>query len=302
MTRERHIIGTHPVDNGGIDMAVRRSAGAGMVAVQIFTAIPKFYGDKSTIRGERVERFAKALAETHIRPEHVIVHGAYVLNLATDDPEKWGRSTAGLVKEMERSTALGVGQVCFHPGSSSRSAGPKAAAERVASAMARALEAVPGRTRLLVENSAGAGNTFGKDAEEVGLILAALPAELRPRAGYGLDTCHMFVSGYDVSESPERLKAILDEFEEAAGEPPSFFHLNDSVGPLASNRDRHTLIGEGEIGAEPFRWLLADARSRGVPLVLETPQINTEVASDDPSGDPYDLKMMAVLRELGAVA
>lgn len=290
------------MDNGGIDMAVRRSAGAGMSAVQIFTAIPKFYGDKSTIRPDRVARFAKALAETGMEAEHVMVHGAYVLNAATEDPEKWSRTTAALIKEMERSTALGVGQVCFHPGACPRVGGAQAGAERVALAMTHALAAVPSTTRLLVENSAGAGTTFGKNAEEVGLILGALPAEVRKRAGYGLDTCHLFVSGYDLKASRDALTRILDDFEEATGEPPSFFHLNDSVGALGSNRDRHCLIGEGEIGEEPFGWLLADPRSRGIPLLLETPQLNPDVADDDPSGDPYDVRMLAVLRKLGADA
>jgi deoxyribonuclease-4 len=298
--RKKHVIGTHPVDNGGIDMAVRRSAGAGMSAVQIFTAIPKFYGDKSTIRAERVERFKHALADTGMKPEHVVVHGAYVLNAATEDPEKWGRTATALTKEMERSTTLGVGGVCFHPGATPRPDGPEAGAQRVAKAMAQALEAITGDTRLYVENSAGAGTTFGKDAREVGLILAALPKALRKRAGYGLDTCHLFVSGYDLAASKDELRRVIDEFEEAAGEPPSFFHLNDSVGALGSNRDRHALLGEGEIGAEPFGWLLDDPRSRGIPLLLETPQINTTVADDDPSGDPYDLRMMALLKELGA--
>ena len=134
----------------------------------------------------------------------------------------------------------------------------------------------------------------------MGAILARLPADVRERAGYGLDTCHMFVSGYDLTESEAALRAILDQFEEAAGEPPSFVHLNDSAGALGSNRDRHALIGDGEIGEAPFRWLLADPRSRGIPLVLETPQEHTDVADDDPSGDPYDVRMLAVLRSLGA--
>jgi deoxyribonuclease-4 len=106
-------IGTHPVDNGGIDMAVRRSANAGMSAVQIFTAIPKFYGDKSKINPNRVERFKAALEETGMRPEHVVVHAAYVLSVATADPDKWARASAGLTKELERSTALGVGTDLF---------------------------------------------------------------------------------------------------------------------------------------------------------------------------------------------
>ena len=300
MAKTGHIIGTHPVDNGGIDMAVRRAAGAGMVAVQIFTAIPKFYGDKSSISDKRVVRFQKALADTGMKPQNVMVHGAYVLNAATEDPEKWSRTAAALTKEMERSTTLGVGQVCFHPGACPRVDGPKAGAERVAKAMAQALAAVDGPTRLLVENSAGAGTTFGKNAEEVGLILAALPKELGGRAGYGLDTCHLFVSGYDLKASKDSFTRVLDEFEEATGEPPAFFHLNDSVGALGSNRDRHCLIGEGELGEAPFGWLLADRRSRGIPLILETPQVNADVADDDPTGDPYDVRMMDVLRKLGA--
>jgi deoxyribonuclease-4 len=91
---------------------------------------------------------------------------------------------------------------------------------------------------------------------------------------------------------------VLDEFEERTGEPPAFFHLNDSDGDLGSNRDRHTLIGKGKIGVEPFRWLLGDKRTRGVPLVLETPEINNEVANDDPTPDPWDIEMIALVKEL----
>ena len=294
-----HIIGTHAVDNGGIDMAARRAAGAGMKAVQIFTAIPKFYGDKSTISPRRVERFHAALGETGIKPEHVVVHAAYVLSVATAEPDKWTRAAAGLAKEMERSTTLGVGAVCFHPGSAS-DGDTAAAAERVGRAITQALKGVDGKTRLLVENTAGAGKTLGRTAAEVADILRHVPDELRERTGYGLDTCHLFASGYDIHASKKRMSEILDEFEEATGERPGFFHLNDSEGALGSNRDRHMLLGEGQIGAEPFGWLLADKRSKGVPLILETPQENYEIAEDDPTADPYDLRMRALLKELGA--
>lgn len=294
-----HIFGSHTVDNGGIDMAVRRSANAGLRTLQCFTAIPKFYGDKSTIRPERVQRFRDALEETGFRAEHVIVHAAYVLSCATAEPDKWARAAAGLAKEMERSTTLGVGGVCFHPGSAS-DGDPKAAAERVARAMTEALRANPGTTRLLVENTAGAGKTLGRTAAEVGDILSHIPAELRARAGYGLDTCHLYASGYDITESESRFREILDEFEAAAGEPPSFIHLNDSAGELGSNRDRHMLLGEGNIGTEPFRWLLRDRRSSGIPLILETPQQNYEVADEDGSGDPYDVRMRELLEELAS--
>jgi deoxyribonuclease-4 len=294
-----HILGSHTIDTGGIDMAARRAAAAGLRSVQIFTAIPRFYGDRSTIKPDRVARFQAALAETGISPAHVLVHAAYVLNVASPDAEIGARAAAGLTKEMERSTLLGVGQVCFHPGSASGGDVPSAL-RRVAEAMTQALEAVPGSTRLLVENTAGAGRTVGRTAEEVGAILESLPACVRDRAGYGLDTCHLFASGYDVAASPERLTAVLDEFEEAAGQKPAFFHLNDSATGLGSNRDRHVLIGQGMIGTEPFRWLLADARSRGIPLVLETPQQNVAIARGDDSADPYDVEMLALLTELGA--
>jgi deoxyribonuclease-4 len=292
-----HVFGTHPVDNGGIHMAVRRAANAGLRTLQLFTAIPRFYGDRATINPARVQRFRAALEETGIRPEHVLVHAAYVLSVATAEPDKWARAAAGLAKEMERSSALGVGGVCFHPGSAS-DGDPLAAAERVARAMTAALLASPDGTRLLVENTAGAGRTLGRTAAEVGDILSHIPPELRARVGYGLDTCHLFSSGYDIHTSAARLEAVLHEFELATGERPSFFHLNDSEGALGSNRDRHMLLGEGQIGVEPFRWLLANSRSLGVPLILETAQLHMDVPDDDPSGDPNDIRMAELLHSL----
>jgi deoxyribonuclease IV len=290
-------LGGHTVDSGGIDMAARRAGAAGMRALQIFTAPPRFYGDRSGIRPERVERFRTALEEVGIAPEQVVVHGAYVLGVATAEAEKWRRAAAGLRKELERSSVLGVGSVCFHPGSAS-DGDTLAAATRVARAITEALEAVEGDTRLLVENTAGAGKTLGRTSEEIRDILHAVPPELRPRTGYGLDTCHLFASGYDISASEGALREVLDGFEEVVGEPPAFLHLNDSEGALGSNRDRHTLIGEGRIGIEPFRWLLADRRSRGIPLILETPQADAEPAADDASADPWDVRMMRLLEEL----
>lgn len=293
-----HYFGAHTIDNGGIHMAARRAGAAGMRALQIFTTIPKFYGDKSSIKPERVDRFRAALAETQIDPKFVVAHGAYVLNTATPDEAKSSRARAGLAKELERSTTLGIGAICFHPGAATDD-DREAAAERVAGAIVHALEQVPtGTTRVLVENTAGAGRTFAKTAAEVGAILRHIPKRLRPRAGYGLDTCHLFASGYDLGATNDAVSRVLDEFEAATGEPPGFIHLNDSEGALASNKDRHMLIGDGQIGVEPFRRLIEDRRSRGIPLILETPQLNYDVGDDDGSPDPYDAQMMALLDSL----
>ena len=114
--------------------------------------------------------------------------------------------------------------------------------------------------------------------------------------GHGLDTCHLFAAGHDISASPGALRGVLDAFSDAVGAPAAFFHLNDSAGALGSNRDRHALIGEGAIGLAPFQWLLAEPRSEGIPLILETPQANPQIADDDPSADPWDARMMGLLR------
>ena len=293
----KHFFGGHTLDVGGIHMAVRRAGNADMRAMQLFTAIPKYYGDRVSIRPERVTRFKDALAATKIAPERVVVHAAYVLNVATPDETKWTRARDGLAKELERSTALGVGAVCFHPGAAT-DGDREAAAERIAAAIVHALDGTKGATRLLVENTAGAGQTMARTAEEVGSILAHVPRRLRARTGYGLDTCHLFASGYDLRVSTAEVTRVLDAFEESTGERPGFFHLNDSEGALGSNKDRHMLIGDGAIGADPFAWLLADRRTRDVPLILETPQLNLEIGEEDDTPDPYDVQMMELLGRL----
>ena len=154
-------LGAHTIDNGGIDKAALRAGNGGMAALQIFTAIPKYYGDRISVKPERVERFQTALARAGIERKNVVTHAAYVLNTASSDEEKSARARGGLAKELERSTALGVGAVCFHPGAATDGDRDRAAA-RIAAAITHALETVPGDTRLLVENTAGAGATMGR--------------------------------------------------------------------------------------------------------------------------------------------
>jgi len=292
-----HLFGAHTSNNGGLHMAIRRAGAGRMRAMQLFTTLPMYYGDKASIKPDRVERAKAAFTETKIDPANVIAHAAYVLNAATHEEEKYARAKAGLAKELERSTALGLGVVCFHPGAALDD-DREVAAERVAGAIVHALQTVPtSRTRVLVENTAGAGRTFAKTAAEVAAILSHVPKELRARTGYGLDTCHLLASGYEITANDGMTRA-LDEFEQATGEPPGFVHMNDSANPLGSNKDRHALIGEGHVGVEPFRALLKDRRSLGIPLVLETPQENEEIDGEDPSPDPYDVRMLALLESL----
>ncbi len=296
---DRHVLGVHPADAGGLPMAVRRAAAAGAEALQIFTAPPTYYNEKVGLKPPKIAAVHRALEEVGLAPRALFVHAAYVLNTASPEEEKALRARSGLTREYERTSALGAYGVCFHPGSAGESA-PEDAAVRVGATIRHALEGVPegSGTRLLIENTAGAGRTMGRTPEEIALMLAQVPAALRHRTGYGLDTCHLFAAGHAIHESAEALRAVLDRFEQVIGEPPAFFHLNDSQHAYGSNKDRHAWIGAGAIGAEPFRWLLADARTRGVPCILETPSERGDVADDDASADPADARMVALLREL----
>lgn len=293
------VIGVHPDDNGGLPMAIRRAAAAGAQAVQVFTAPPTYYNEKVTLKPPKVAAAHHALEEVGLTPRALFIHAAYVLNTASAEEEKATRAKSGLAREFERTTALGAWGCCFHPGSAGESA-PEDASVRVGKAILHAIEQVPetaSGTRVLIENTAGAGRTMGRAPEEIALMLAQIPPSLRHRTGYGLDTCHLFAAGHAIHESAEKLRGVLDEFERVIGEPPAFLHLNDSQHPFGSNKDRHALIGEGMIGADPFRWLLKDARAQGIPCILETPSERKEVAEDDASADPADARMVALLRE-----
>lgn len=207
------------------------------------------------------------------------------------------KARAGLAKELERSSALGAWGCCFHPGSAGES-DPTDAAVRVGLTIRHAIESVPegSGTRVLIENTAGAGRTMGRTAEEIATMLAQVPAELRHRTGYGLDTCHLFAAGHDLHSSREAQERTLAEFVRVIGEPPAFFHLNDSQHPFASNKDRHALLGAGMIGSEPFRWLVTSPITEGIPLILETPSERESVVEDDVSADPADARMIEMLR------
>ncbi|MBX9927614.1 MAG: deoxyribonuclease IV [Gemmatimonadaceae bacterium] len=288
------IFGAHVADEGGFAMAARRAGAGGFRALQLFTAKPTFYNERAGVSAAKAAAFTAAREAAGIEGRHVLVHAAYVLNTASPEPEKAERARLGLTKELERTSAIGALGCCFHPGSAGDD-DPALACERVGDTIRRAVETVPGTARILVENTAGAGRTMGRSAEEIAAILARVPAELRHRTGYGLDTCHLFAAGHDIASAPEAQAAVLAHFERVIGEPPAFFHLNDSQHPFGSNKDRHALLGEGTIGAEPFRWLVRDPRAEGIPLILETPSERKEVADDDASPDAFDVRMRTLL-------
>ena len=156
----------------------------------------------------------------------------------------------------------------IHPGSRANAA---RGIDLVARALNDILAACPRRRpKILLETTAGAGNTLGRSFEQLAAMLAGVN---RPRrVGVCLDTCHIFAAGYDI-RTPAACARTLDEFDRVIGiDRLKAVHLNDSLKGLAGRVDRHAHIGWGRIGRRGFAALLADPRLDGVPMILETPK------------------------------
>ncbi len=257
------LIGAHVSSSGGIHTAVDRAVAIGAESLQVFTQSPRTWRptkhDPATF-----DRFRERRAEEGIGG--VLCHALYLCNLAAPNDEVYEKSVAAMQNTMEVADAIGADGVVFHVGSHLGS-GFEAGLERVLPAMAQVLDHATDTTWLLMENSAGAGGTIGRSIEELATLYDRL--DRHPRLGVCLDSCHLYVSGVDVTD-PAALDACLDEFDAAIGlERLRALHINDSAAPLGSNRDRHANIGEGLLG-ERLGVFLGNARLQGLPAVLET--------------------------------
>ncbi|MGD0713533.1 MAG: deoxyribonuclease IV [Gaiellaceae bacterium] len=257
------LIGAHVSSSGGIHTAVDRAVAIGAESLQVFTQSPRTWRptnhDPATF-----DRFRERRAEEGIGG--VLCHALYLCNLAAPNDAVYEKSVAAMQNTMEVADAIGADGVVFHVGSHLGS-GFEAGLERVLPAMAQVLDHATDTTWLLMENSAGAGGTIGRSIEELATLYDRL--DRHPRLGVCLDSCHLYVSGVDITD-PAALDACLDEFDAAIGlERLRALHVNDSAAPLGSNRDRHANIGEGLLG-ERLGVFLGNARLQGLPAVLET--------------------------------
>src|SRR6266568_511622 len=256
-------IGAHVSSAGGIDKAIDRAVEMGADSVQVFTQSPRAWRPTNHDPAS-FERFREKRAEAGIGG--VLCHAVYLCNLATPDPVVYERSVAALRNTTEVARAIGADGVVFHVGSHLGS-GLETGLERVLPAMEQVLELCSEETWLLMENSAGAGGTIGRSIEELATIYEQL--DRHPRLGICLDSCHLWVSGVDVTD-PAALDACLDEADSAIGlDRLRALHVNDAAAPLGSNRDRHANILEGELG-ERLGVFLSNPRFEGLPAVLET--------------------------------
>jgi deoxyribonuclease-4 len=245
--------------------AIERAAALGCTAIQVFVKNANQWQGRELARRE-IAAFRAAHAASGVGP--LIAHASYLINLCAADPELLARSRLALADELARCARLGVGALVVHPGAH-LGAGEEAGMDRAAASLAAVLAALPRvRVRVLLENTAGQGSCLGHRLEHLAGIRCRLAAPRR--VGVCLDTCHAFAAGYAIHDRGG-YEDFLAEVEERVGlAAVGALHLNDSVRPFASRRDRHAHIGEGEIGLDAFARLLHEPRLQAVPMVVET--------------------------------
>jgi deoxyribonuclease-4 len=251
------LVGAHVSTSGGIHTAIDRIEAMGGEAVQIFTQSPRTWRPTNHDPAN-FERFKERRAEAAVGG--VLCHALYLVNLAAPDDEIYEKSVATLINTVDVGCAIEADGVVFHVGSH-LGAGFETGLERV----------VPALERGLGRCSAGAGGTMGRSVDELAVLVERLGDH--PRLGLCLDSCHLWVSGIDVTDR-KTLDALLKDVDARIGlDRLRALHVNDAAAPLGSNRDRHANIGEGLLG-EKLGVFLAHPRLQGLPALLEVPGKN----------------------------
>lgn len=261
------ILGAHMSIAGGYHKAVEAAAAAGCDCVQLFTKNNNQWRAKP-ITDDDASRFTDALAELGVRAP--ISHASYLINLASPDDALWKKSIDAFVVELRRAARLSIPAVVLHPGAFTTSS-EEAGIARVAAGLDEVHRQTPGGgAKCLLETTAGQGSNLGW---RFGQLAAMIDAVADPdRLGVCFDTCHVFAAGYAMGTDKD-YKATMRELNATVGvKRVEAFHLNDSLKPFGSRKDRHAGIGLGEIGLEPFRLLLNDRRFKKTPMYLETPK------------------------------
>jgi deoxyribonuclease-4 len=261
------LIGAHVSTAGGLDKAVERGAERGCESIQIFNQSPRMW--RPTKYGEDdFAAFREAMANSPV--ESVVIHAVYLINCATTDAELRKKSLASLAHALRIGDRIGAAGVVLHPGAQKGEAlGPsiKRAAKVIAAAL-KDSESCP----LLLEQTAGHKGLLGRDFDQTAELIELAGAG--ERLGLCLDSCHLFVQGYDITDA-EHLSGVLGEAEEKVGlERLRCVHVNDAAAPLGSCRDRHANIGMGEMGKKGLAAFLSEPAFEGLPATLETPGPN----------------------------
>ncbi len=259
--------GAHMSSSGGIDSAIDRIVAVGGDCVQVFTQSPRMWRPTDH-KPEAIERFREKRRDAGIGG--VVCHALYLVNLAAPDDAIYEKSILAMRDTVDAASAIGADGVIFHVGSH-LGAGFEAGLERASAALTQILERCAGDTWLLMENSAGAGGTIGRSLDELATLLDRL--DHHPRLGVCLDSCHLYASGYDVTDR-SGVDSLVEEVEQRFGlDRLRALHVNDSAAELGSNRDRHANIGEGLLG-ENLGAFLSHPAFQHLSAYLEVPGEN----------------------------
>lgn len=275
MTGElRDELGAHVSSGGGVDKAPARAREIDAVVLQLFTKQPNRWAEpKVDDRTAAMFRDERAAHEISVAG----AHDSYLINLSSPDSRLWRMSQRSFEAELRRCELLGLDFLVTHPGNATDGK-HEAGIERNAQGVTESLEAVEGSTRVLLELTAGSGTSVGGTFEDLQAITEMIPSAHRDRVGVCFDTCHAFSAGYDLVDEYEK---VWSSFERIIGiDRLGLIHVNDSKHPFGSHKDRHETIGQGTLGAEPFRRLMVDERLAHVPKVLETPKGDDGVLAD----------------------
>ncbi|MCX7993436.1 MAG: deoxyribonuclease IV [Fimbriimonadales bacterium] len=258
----QRLIGAHTSTAGGLQNALYEGKQLGCTAVQIFTASPRQW-KPVPVAAEQIEKLQHARHETGI--ECVVSHAAYLINLASQDPDTRRKAYEAYLAELQRCAALGIRYAVVHMGSHPDF---DTGMQLLIESLRHLLAEMPDGVCIAMETMAGQGNALCYRFEHFARIYDALPDE---RLVICADTCHLFAAGYDM-RTPETYHAVWDEFDRYIGlSRLQVWHLNDSKKPLGSRVDRHEHIGEGELGLSAFQLILNDPRFATLPMLIETP-------------------------------
>jgi len=274
-------VGAHVSASGGVENAPLNAKAIGAKAFALFTKNQRQWIAKP-LSLQSIDEFKINLKESGIKPEHVLPHDSYLINLGAPDKEKLEKSRNAFIDELQRCEQLGLKLLNFHPGSHLQKISKRAknydelvqeaeyaCLDVIAESMNLAIKATKGSDVILViENTAGQGSNLGYKFEHLGYLIEKVKD--KSRVGVCLDTCHTFTAGYDL-RTKEAYDATMEEFEKIVNfKYLKGMHLNDSKPPLGSKVDRHQSIGKGEIGLDAFKFIMNDPRMDDIPLILET--------------------------------
>lgn len=264
---EQLLIGAHTSAAGGAYNALLEGKEIGATTIQLFTANQKRWNNKP-IEPEAIETWQATLEETGLK--EIMSHDSYLINLGCPNEENLHKSRQAFSEEILRCHQLNITYLNFHPGAALDGTVEACLDTIVESLLSLEKQISQGKTKILLEATAGQGSAVGHRFEHLAYIIDKVHKKIP--IGVCIDTCHIFAAGYDL-RTAHACDATLKEFDKVVGLTYlNAFHLNDSVKGLGSRVDRHAILGGGEIGLECFKFLMNDPRTRHVPKYLETPE------------------------------